>query len=63
MDKTSFVFNINEKAELTLSNVVTNDGLKEGDATIGKTNLKFIEIDQSTTRRLMEIAYSSDNCF
>jgi len=63
MTDTSFVFERNGKAEMTLQNVQTKNGRKEGDAIIGRTNLKFMEINSRDTDRLMNIANSSANCF
>ncbi|OFZ81200.1 MAG: hypothetical protein A3K03_09195 [Bdellovibrionales bacterium RIFOXYD1_FULL_44_7] len=63
MTETSFVFELNGKAEMIMKNIQIINGRKVGDALIAKAKLKFIEINSHDTNHLMYIANSSANCF
>ena len=57
----SFEFVQKGKAELILKNV-KQERFLEGDAVLGKTELKFLKIDAQTTQRLLAKFYDDKRC-
>lgn len=52
----SYFYEVNDKKEMILSNVVEERGRLEGEATFGKTTLKFIQIkDEEIVGKLLNI--------
>ena len=58
----SLEFILGNKTELILSEVEVVKSRLEGIATFGKTNLKFIQIDVSKSRRLLSKFYAEPKC-
>lgn len=58
----SLKFIQNGTAELILRNLKTENLRLEGDATLGKTNLKFIQISPSESQHLMDKFYDEVRC-
>lgn len=58
----SLKFIQNGTAELILKNLKSKNHRLEGDAVLGKTNLKFIQISPSESQHLMEKFYEEDRC-
>ncbi|MCM2323455.1 MAG: hypothetical protein NDJ90_09360 [Oligoflexia bacterium] len=63
MGEDSFVFERDGKKELSLENVRVENNRREGDVIVGRYNLKFMEINDRDTDRLLNIANSSTDCF
>lgn len=59
----SFEFILNNKKELVLSEVKLNRSRLEGIATFGKTKLQFIEMDSTTSKRLLSKFYNEPKCW
>lgn len=63
VSENSFEFILNNKRELVLSEVKLNRFRLEGIATFGKTKLQFIQIDASTSKRLLSKFYDEPKCW
>jgi hypothetical protein len=59
MTEDSYTFIVQGRKEMILKNVVINQDRKQGDVVLGRTELKFLELDNETTDRLMSIAQES----
>ncbi len=59
MTRDSFTYKIDGRVELELKNVKIESNKKVGDAIIGSTQLKFMEINANDTQRLIGIAAKS----
>lgn len=58
----SLEFILGNKKELIMSDVKLIQSRLEGTATFGKTSLKFIQISESESKRLLSIFYSEAKC-
>lgn len=58
----SLEFMTGSTPQMILKNVEAVASRLEGDATFGKTNLKFLKIDAHTTKRLLNKFYSEQKC-
>ncbi|PIT98794.1 MAG: hypothetical protein COT74_13965 [Bdellovibrionales bacterium CG10_big_fil_rev_8_21_14_0_10_45_34] len=56
-----FIFEIDGQKELVLNNFNTDYGVLKGDATVGRTKIKFVKLSTESTQRLMESA-EKGNC-
>jgi len=58
----SLTFIQNGRPELILKNVKMEDGILQGDAILGKTELKFLKIDETNSKRLIGKFYQDQRC-
>ncbi len=58
----SLEFIRNGQPELILKNVKMENGVFEGDALLGRNELRFLKIDPATSMRLMNNFYAEERC-